>query len=155
MTHLRAHAQRRRYVGAAGTVTMATAASQPGHLTFLTDSSVLLFPPDKQVTPPAQQRPPPTPNPLLSPAYPCLLFLLFFPFISCSSLHPQPSLGGGWVGGGLPVSTTFPMLSFQRTSPEVQVKEAGAHRFHLPSAANDIMKRSCRGTLVMISISES
>ena len=81
VTHLCVNAQWRQYMGTIGTVTMATAASQLGHLTFLTDSSVLLFPPEKQGTPLAQQRPPPIS--LCSSSYPFLLFLLFHSVISC------------------------------------------------------------------------
>lgn len=47
------------------------------------------------------------------------------------------------------------MLSFQQNSTDVQVIKAGAYCFHLPSAANDIIKHSCRGKLVMISNNES
>lgn len=47
------------------------------------------------------------------------------------------------------------MLCFQRNSTEVQVIKAGAYCFHLPSAANDIIKHSCRGKLAMISVNKS
>lgn len=59
---------------------MATAASQLGHLTFLTGSSVVLFPPDKQGMPLAQQRPSSSLSPLTRlslPLIPCFLFSHF------------------------------------------------------------------------------
>lgn len=87
MTCLCANAQRGQYISAIGTVTMATTASQLGHLTFLTDSSVLLFPPNKQGMPLAQAAlPPPTPtppplhltlHPLLPSSYSSFSFLSF------------------------------------------------------------------------------
>lgn len=54
--------------------------------------------------------------------------------------------------GGLPISITLDMLSFQLNSAEVQVIKAGAYCVHPPCAANDIIKYSWRGKPVMISV---
>lgn len=54
--------------------------------------------------------------------------------------------------GGLPISITLDMLSFQLNSIEVQVIKAGAYCVHPPCAANDTMKYSWRGKPVMISV---
>lgn len=142
LTHLCANAQRGQYISAIGTVTMATAATQLGHLTFLTDSSVLLFPPDKQATPPAQRH-------LFPPSLSHSSFLGYssFPSLSFPVNHKVLSLMGG-----LPISITLGMLSFQLNSAEVQVIKAGAYCVHPPCAANDIIKYSWRGKPVMISV---
>lgn len=54
--------------------------------------------------------------------------------------------------GGLPISITLDMLSFQLNSAEVQVIKAGACCVHPPCAANDITKYSWGGKPVMISV---
>lgn len=56
--------------------------------------------------------------------------------------------------GGLPISIALDMLGFQLNNAEVQVINAGAYCVQPPSAANDIIKYSCGGKLVMISINE-
>lgn len=146
LTHLCANAQRGQYISAIGTVTMATAATQLGHLTFLTDSSVLLFPPDKQATPLAQRHL--FPHLSLSPPLSHSSFLSYSSFSSLSFPVNHKVLS---PMGGLPISITLDMLSFQLNSAEVQVIKAGAYCVHPPRAANDIIKYSWRGKPVMIS----
>lgn len=99
VTHLCANAQQEQYIRAIGTVTMATTASQLGHLTFLTDSSVLLFPPNKQGMPLAQQQlcPPPHLSLLthfsfpVFPPFPSSHFLLIIKSLAQWGVYPSPS----------------------------------------------------------------
>lgn len=60
---------------------MVTAASQLGHLTFLTDSSVLLFPPDKQGMPLAHWHPSPHLSLLIPLSFPTVPPFLFSHFL--------------------------------------------------------------------------
>lgn len=123
---------------------MATAATQLGHLTFLTDSSVLLFPPGKQATPLAQRH--------LFPHLSLLSHSSFLGYSSFSSLSFPVNHKVLSPMGGLPISITLDMLSFQRNSAEVQVIKAGAYCVRPPCAANGIIKYSWRGKPVMISV---